>query len=352
VFTVRILPLIAAALLLQGQTEPVFRVPVRIVEVPVVVTDEAGKMIRDLAPDDFTLFDNGRTQRFQLDEAGQAFSVAIAVQNSENVRAWLPEVTASAAAIEALLVGAMGEAAVVTFSDEVLLRQDMTADVARLDRAFRALTVSGDGIRTLDAIQEAARILGTAPENRRRILLLIGQSSDSGSKARLADVTTAIERLNIAVYCLKMPRIGKDLLGSVRVSGLSSQGGRDTGFIVMADLTKIVPEIYRSSKAAAGEDAVTVLTSYTGGRTIPFRRRNDLDAAISSIGEELHTGYVLTCTPDDHAPGYHAIRVAVVRSGVEVRARPGYFVSTPEHDMKEEAALSKPLRTRGDSRVA
>jgi hypothetical protein len=58
---------------------------------------------------------------------------------------------------------------------------------------------------------------------------------------------------------------------------------------------------------------------------IPFRRRNDLDAAIALIGEDLHTGYVLTYTPNDAAEGYHRIRITVNRASAAVRARPGYF---------------------------
>lgn len=169
----------------------------------------------------------------------------------------------------------------------------------------------------------------TSPAGLRRVLLLIAQAGDSGSKAALRDVITEVERKNITVYCLKMPRAGKDLLGSIRVSGLSSQGSRDTGFIVSADLITLVPEIYRGSKTAAGEDAVTLLTRYTSGTMIPFRGRKDLDAAISLIGEELHTGYVLTYTPSDAAVGYHRIAVTVARDGATVRARPGYYVAEP-----------------------
>jgi VWFA-related protein len=315
------------AALVWGQTPPVFRVPVRIVEVPVVVTRANGKSLRGLAAEEFTLFDNDRPQRFQVEEAGHAFSVAVAIQNNTSVRAWLPEVQGSASAIEAMVLGSLGEAAILTFNDDVTVKQEMTSDVPHLDKAFRELSVSGDKSRCVDAVRQAAAILGQAPAGNRRVLLLIAQQGDYGSKTQLRDVVSEVERKNITVYCLTMPRVGKDLLGSVRVSGLGQSGGRDTGFVVSADLMKIVPEIYRGTKAAAGEDVVTLLTGYTGGTMIPFRKRADLDAAISLIGEDLHTGYVLTYTPSDSAPGYHRIRVAVNRADAGVRARPGYFTA-------------------------
>ena len=301
----------------------------RIVEVPAAVTGGDGKLMRGLAASDFALFDNDRPQRFHLDEAGQAFSLAIAIQTNAAVRAWLPEVSRSASAFEALVLGSQGEAAVVTFADEVTVVQETTADAAHLDKAFRGLKASGDKSPAIDAALKATQLLSEAPAGGRRVLLFIAQAGDSGSKAELRDVMTEVERGNITVYCLTMPRVGKDLLGSVRVSGLSSQGSRDTGFVVSADLTKLVPEIYRGAKTAAGEDAVTLLTRYTSGVMIPFRGRKDLDAAISSIGEELHTGYVLTYTPSDAGAGYHRIGVTVARDGAVVRARPGYYVAEP-----------------------
>jgi VWFA-related protein len=319
--------LLAAALSLQPQ--PIFRVPVRIVEVPLAVTGADGKLVRGLGRDDFALFDNGRLQPFHLDEAGQAFSLAIAIQTNVAVRAWLPEVGRSASAVEALVLGSQGEAAIVTFADEVTVLQETTSDAPHLDNAFRNLKPSGDKSRSIDAVLKATQLLSEAPPGRRRALLLIAQAGDIGSKAELREVMTEVERKNITVFCLTMPRVGRDLLGSVRLSGLGSPGSRDTGFVVSADLTKLVPEIYRGSKTAAGEDAVTLLTRYTSGTMIPFRSRKDLDAAISSIGEELHTGYLLTYTPNDASPGYHRIAVTVARDGALVRARPGYYVAEP-----------------------
>jgi VWFA-related protein len=327
----RISPLAFLTIAAFAQTQTVFRVPVRIVEVPVTATGPDGKMIRGLGRDDFSLFDNDQAQRFEVDEAGQSFSLVAAVQTNTAVRAWLPEVARSASAFEALVLGARGEAAIITFADEVNRTQEMTSDIPHLDKAFHSLQASGEQSHCLDAIAEAARILATSSAGRRRILLLIAQSGDAGSSAQLRDVMAGLERENIAVYCLTMPRVGKDLLGNIRLSGLGSQGSRDTGFVVSADLTKLVPEIYRASKSAAGEDAVSVLTRYTGGTMLPFRKRTELDAALSAVGEELHTGYLLTYTGSDSSSGYHRIEVRVEREGASVRARPGYFIAQPPY---------------------
>jgi hypothetical protein len=67
-----------------------------------------------------------------------------------------------------------------------------------------------------------------------------------------------------------------------------------------------------------------------GGRRIPFRKLSELEAGISSVGEELYTEYVLSYTPDSYVPGYHRSVVQAGKPDVVVRARPGYYVLESE----------------------
>jgi VWFA-related protein len=160
------------------------------------------------------------------------------------------------------------------------------------------------------------------------VILLIGQSSDYGSSSRLRDAIEKLEKNNIVLYSLAMPQVGRDLIGStIAVKSTDGVFGvHDTGIMMTLDLGKLVPEIYRSNKAASGKDCVTVLTAETGGQRIPFRKLKDFEAGISAIGEELHTGYILSYSPDRYDAGYHRIRVELDRTGVVIRSRPGYFV--------------------------
>jgi hypothetical protein len=95
------------------------------------------------------------------------------------------------------------------------------------------------------------------------------------------------------------------------------------------DLGKLIPEIYRSEKAASGADEISIITSELGGRIFSFRKAKELENGISLIGEELHTEYLLSYTPAQFEPGYHQIRVQVDRLGTVVRARPGYYAGQP-----------------------
>jgi len=290
-----------------------------------------GRFIRDLQAGDFTLFDNERQQSPRLDYATGTLSLAVIVQTNDAVRAWLPPVRRGVSMLEGLLIGREGEVAVITASDDVRVIRPLTSDSERIDDAFRSLAPSGSQYRCLDAIETAAELLMTARPDARRVILLIGQSSDYGSSTRLPDAIDKLEKNNIVLYSLAMPQIGRDLIGST-IAVKSPDGvftAHDTGIMVSLDLGKLVPEIYRSKKAASGRDCVAVLTAETGGQRIPFRKLRDLETGTSAIGEELHTGYVLSYSPDRFDGGYHHIRVAVDRPGVAVRSRPGYFVNEP-----------------------
>jgi VWFA-related protein len=314
---------VAAAFSGSAQSPTLIRVPVRVVTVPTAVLSNSGQYVRGLQPGDFRLFDNDHSQNLRLDYVDEPLSIAIAVQNNDAVRASLPAVRRVPSVVEALLLGETGDASLSTFGDEVKLIQPATASSALLDKAFQSISASGSNNRCLDAVVSTAQQLERVSSRRRRVILLIAQSGDTGSMSNLRDVLQELELNNIAVYSLVMPRLGKDLVKKT----IAVQGVYGTGIMGSVDLGKLVPEIYRAGKAGAGQDELTIVTSETGGRQIRFRNLHDLETGISAIGEELHTEYLLSYTPDRDEPGYHRIRVQAERPGVVVRARPGYYVS-------------------------
>jgi VWFA-related protein len=320
---------VAAVSIIGFAPEPVFRVPVRVVTVPTAVISPSGQFARGLQPYEFRLFDNDRSQNLHLDHVEEPLSLAIVVQTNNAVRESLPVVRRVASVVEALLLGESGEASVSTFSDEVKTIQPLSASAALLDKAFASISPSGDRSRCLDAVIAAAKQLEAVSINHRGVILLIGQSGDVGSIAQLRDVLRELELNNIVLYSLVMPRVGKDLIqNTVSIRSTNGAFGRaDTGIMGTVDLGKLIPEIFRGEKAASGQDEVTLLTSEMGGRRIPFRKLRELEDGVSGIGEELHTEYLLSYTPDRNTPGYHRIRVQVDHPDFVVRSRPGYYMS-------------------------
>ena len=310
--------------------QTIFKGSARLVNVPVAVKDAAGRFVRDLRAEDFRVFDNGRPQQFKFDYVDQPVALAVVAQTTASVRAWLPHIRRVASAIETLMIGANGEAAVIRFGAEVALLRGWTNRAESIDSAFASLASTlDDKRRCFDAVLLAANSLAALPSTFRRVILLISQPGDIGSAASLAGVLDAVERNNIVVYSLVMPRFGKDLASrTIRIGGIDGVfGPKDSGIMGSVDLGKLVTEIQRGSKADGAQDMPGLFSAETGGSRIPFRRLRDLESGISSIAEELHTEYLLTYSPDAAEPGYHHIRVEVSRAGVAARWRPGYYIA-------------------------
>jgi VWFA-related protein len=313
-----------------AQSPPTIRVPVRIVSVPTAVVSANGQFVAGLQAENFSIFDNDRSQRLRLDYVDAPLSLAVIVQSNDSVRAWVPEGRRAASTIEALIMGESGEASLTIFGDEVKLVQPMTGSGALLDKSFESVKASSETkSRTLDAVVGAAKELEQVSPERRRVILLIAQSGDVGSVYNLRDTLRELETNNIVVYSLVMPRVGSELIGkSFSLKDAKSAFHRDDyGFVAGVDLGKLIPEIYRAGKASAGQDDLTLITAELGGRLVPFRKLHDLETGISLIGEELHTEYLLSYTPDHYEAGYHRIRVEVNQAGAIVRARPGYYAA-------------------------
>ena len=90
----------------------------------------------------------------------------------------------------------------------------------------------------------------------------------------------------------------------------------------------IITEIFTQVKAVFVPNHAEVFTKYTGGREYSFVNLRSLERAVSDLGEELHSQYILSYTPNNmDEGGYHEIRVEVNRPSLSVRTRPGYWMA-------------------------
>ena len=110
----------------------VIRVPVHVVNAPTLVFDRQGRLVPGLNQTDFQLLDNGRPQQVDLDPSVDPVSVVLAVQMNRDVRAYLPFIARVGSVVEALLVGATGEGALIAYnSDVTVLKPFDSGDVRR-----------------------------------------------------------------------------------------------------------------------------------------------------------------------------------------------------------------------------
>ncbi len=309
-----------------GQGLPTIQVPVRLVTAPTLVFSADDRLVFGLESSDFQVFDNGVAQKARVENELPRLSIVVAVQANQDVRAYTKFIARVGSAVDALLVGERGEAAVLQYADEVKLLKpfDGTGDV---EGTLRKLSGGGRQARAVDAGMRAITLLRERPARRSRVLIFIGQPEDKGSESGLAELRDAAERHNIAVYALALPLAGKDFVSDTfSLEGLSSRSDRG-GFKAGVDLGRLAPVLRRSAAVPEGADPFTTLTAATGGTQFHFRAQRELEDGIALIGVELRSLYTVSYSPSPGVPGYHSIRVEVGVPGAKVFSRPGYWLT-------------------------
>lgn len=319
-----ILPVAVAAIAAAQQVT--IRVPVHLVALRTLVFSRENRLLPSLEPADFQVSDNGRPQRFTLESTLEPVSVVLAIQSNPDVRAYARFIAKTGSAVDALLSGATGESAILSYGSDinVLKTFDKTEDAGT---ALRKLEPAGRQSRMLDAASRAITLLAGRPRRRQRVLVLIGQPADNGSESGLDSIRRAADRERIQVFALTLP-----LLGRAFVSDTFSLGGPTAqergGFRAGADLGKLVAVLTRSAKAETAADPFSLLTAATGGAELHFRTQRELEDGLAAIGVQLRSGYVLSYSPDPADEGYHSVRVDVTAAGAKVYTRPGYWLAS------------------------
>ena len=89
-------------------------------------------------------------------------------------------------------------------------------------------------------------------------------------------------------------------------------------------------EIFKDVKYIFKDNPVELFTKGTGGSEFAFMKQRGLEEAISRIGEELHSQYLISYSPNNKEEGgFHEIVVEVAgRPEVKkVQTRPGYWLA-------------------------
>jgi VWFA-related protein len=221
------------------------------------------------------------------------------------------------------LVGASGEAAIITYADEVSILKPF--DGGDLVPALRGITPSGRGARMLDAAWRGLTLLRQRQSSRDRFLILIGQPLDSGSETKLKAIVAEAEAANVTVFAMTLPEAGKSFVSdNLSIQGAASAAERG-GFKASVNLGKLVSVLSHSAESAAGTDPFSQLTGNTGGAQFHIRKQNELERAISAIGFDARSAYQLSYSPSSSEAGYHAIKVEVDIPNARVMSRPGYW---------------------------
>src|ERR1700690_2818684 len=187
-----------------AQEPPAIQANVPLVLAPATVTDQKGNLIDGLSVNDFRLADDGKPRPITMDTSDTVqapVSLVVLIQASQISVPALARIAQVGGLIKPLVIGERGQAAVLEFDDELRLRTDFTADSGLIKSAFEGTrNRSVRTARLIDAVAEGVRMLDTRAANHRRVMLILSESRDRGSKMKLPAAVELAQRAGVVVY--------------------------------------------------------------------------------------------------------------------------------------------------------
>lgn len=265
----------------------VFKSGVEQVAVAALVRDSRGRLVTNLKPSDFELFDDGHKRPLSnvWSEPSPA-SVAILMDASGSMATKMALARETANALVSGLKPGADEVAYYSFDttlQEVLpFTKTFTADDAWTgSKAYGATSL-------WDAVAETAKKI--SDRQRRRALVVITDGVDSASTMKPSEVSAIASSLDVPVYML----------------------------VISFSLEE-------AAKEQPMRGPMADLAAWTGGDSLAV---NDSATALTvtrQVLSELHHQYIVAFEPGSK-PGWHALVLRARKPGLFVRARSGYMV--------------------------
>ena len=331
------------------------KVQVALVNMPVTVRNAKGEMVHDLDAKDFRITDNGVEQKItHFDLGGDPLSLVILIETSSRIDPIFPEMRKTGILFTQTVMGPEGEAAVVGFNDAVDKLQDFTSDGDAIENVVTRLQPGTSGSRLYDAMAVGVDMLSARKPQptadnpgRRRVMLVMSETVDSGSEAKLGEVLRKAQLANVTIYSVGLSTTRSELHSEpkhnqpapIAPPGINtmppppgrapSPGNESTSEGV--DLLGLAIWAVKHADNKVKDHAMEVACTATGGAHLATYKDRSIEKAIDEIGGELHSQYTVSYAPTDtNAVGYHEIKVDVDRKNLKVRARPGYYIAPPE----------------------
>jgi len=302
----------------------IVRVDTDITNIFFTATDKDRRYVTTITQADLTVLEDGKPQKlfaFQR-ETDRPLSLAILVDVSASQQVTLPlEKTAARRFVDSIVRSGKDEVAIISFTGDATIEQDLTSDLPRLRRAIDQVEVVfppgyiGGGIvvstpnsnnrvgstAIWDAICATSQdLLTPAASQKRHAIILITDGFDTSSYLRRAEAVQRALKADAAIY-------------AIGIGDSRNFDGVDKG-----SLRKV--------------------SEQTGGRAYFPKSEADLHAAFTEIEQELRSQYLIAYSPENknRDGSYRQVEIEVTnpelkKQKLHLNYRPGYFptVTTP-----------------------
>jgi VWFA-related protein len=290
-----------------------------VVMIPALVKSAAGEVVYGLGAKDFVVEDDGVEQAVHLDEVaeGQPVSMVIAIQRGRRADYEFPRMRGLSAMLDPLVEEGRGSVAIVEFDSAVQTAQEFTGSSQKIAWTLKELQPGDGGAAILDAVDYSVKMLERVPKERQRVLLLISETRDHGSAAKVEDVVAEIGQSSTAVYALAFSPSRSNILDTMRGNNKNE----------MNPSPDLLAPLLMAAEAMKKNMPKTV-AGMTGGEYEMFATGKNFDLRMVDFSNHLRSRYLLSIEPKTPHAGLHELRVRLRDAGDRmVLARSSYWAA-------------------------
>jgi VWFA-related protein len=299
-----------------NQQTPTLRVTTNEVLVPTLVEKHDGEVVYGLKQGDFILEDNGVPQKIRVQEEMDTAPVSLIVAVEEGGVSALEfdKLAKLGPLLDLFLSDGRSQAALIGFDSHPHLIHDYTHSGDEIGDALQHLQPGDGGDAILDTVSYAVDLLEDSPKQYRRVLLLVSEKRDHGSKhTRPEQLVKKIGRSDVLVLSISFSPSRAEFLHDLKDSGDDR---------IMNPISSLAMIVQAFKKNVTRE-----IAGMSGGEYNTFTGDKAFEARVADAAKHARNRYLLTFSPSDPTPGLHTIRVKTVEDyGARIVARANYWL--------------------------
>jgi VWFA-related protein len=299
---------------------PTLRLSANEVLVPTLVEKPGGGIVYGLKPSDFVLTDNGVAQKIRVQEEMDTapVSLAVAVEQGGVSALEFDKLAKLGPLLDLFLADGRSQAALVGFDSKPHLLHDFTHSSEEINENLKHLDSGNGGDAILDTVSYAVDLLQSQPKEYRRVLLLISEERDHGSKhTKSAQLIEKIGASDVLVLSVSFSPAKAELLHDIKDNGDNR---------TMSMISSLLMLVQAFKKNVSKEVA-----HMSGGEYVTFTGDKGFEKRVVEAAKHARNRYLITFSPTDPSPGLHNIKVRLAEDyGARVVARANYWRETEQ----------------------